>query len=168
MRKLQKIMIAVFCTGVFAAGLGTGVSFSEFSSFAYGGQLELGQLDMKTETFDCALEPGGDGKLEILRTNNLIASEDDIVADPSMAPDTIRFIVTYNAAAVQPYVVYSKGEYAGISFYYIDDDFNLFMMNKDQYLKDLKNRQFHSYRTTSVTGLKVTVHPDSRESLIIR
>ena len=52
MRKLQSYMIALFCTGVFAAGLGTGITFSEFSSFAYMGDADAGPVDMKTEILD--------------------------------------------------------------------------------------------------------------------
>lgn len=52
MRKLQSYMIALFCTGVFAAGLGTGITFSEFSSFAYMGDADAGPVDMKTVIWD--------------------------------------------------------------------------------------------------------------------
>ena len=52
MRKLQSYMIALFCTGVFAAGLGTGITFSEFSSFTYMGDADAGPVDMKTEILD--------------------------------------------------------------------------------------------------------------------
>lgn len=167
MRKLHKTMIVLFCVGVFTAGLGTGAACSEFSSFAYEGVTEAGPLDMKTDVFDCALEPGEDGKITILRLDQLLTSEEDIICDPSVPGDTIRFKVTYNKAAVQPYVEYSKGEYAGISYYYIADDLEILMMNKDRFLKDLKERKFHSYRSTSVTEVKLLVHPDSRDILRI-
>ena len=41
-------MIALFCTGVFAAGLGTGITFSVFSCVASVGDADAGPVDMMT------------------------------------------------------------------------------------------------------------------------
>ena len=129
MRKLQSYMIALFCTGVFAAGLGTGITFSEFSSFAYMGDADAGPVDMKTEILDYDM-----GR-------------------------------SHNAAAVRPYVEYSEGSYVGIGSYDISDDFERFMRNKDLFLKDLKARQIHSYKSAGITQIKVLVHPEDRDML---
>lgn len=180
MRKLHSYMIALFCTGVFAAGLGTGITFSEFSSFAYMGNADAGPVDMRTETLDYDMgqsyhseetsgpESSGDLSLDIIRTNRLPESEEDIVADDSVPRGLLRFQVTYNAASVRPYVEYSKGSYVCIGSDDISDDFELFMRNKDQFLKDLKARQLHSYQPAGITQIKVLVHPDDRELLRLR
>ena len=52
MRNLHKALIAVFCSGVFITGIGTGISFSEFSSFAYSGRTMIGDVKMTTENLD--------------------------------------------------------------------------------------------------------------------
>lgn len=177
MRKLQSYMIALFCTGVFAAGLGTGITFSEFSSFAYMGDADAGPVDMKTEILDYDMgqshhsdetsdpESPEDTCLDIIRTDRLPESEEDIVADDSVPRGIIRFQVTYNAAAVRPYVEYSEGSYVGIGSYDISDDFERFMRNKDLFLKDLKARQIHSYKSAGITQIKVLVHPEDRDML---
>ena len=86
-------------------------------------------------------------------------------ADDSVPRGIIRFQVTYNAAAVRPYVEYSEGSYVGIGSYDISDDFERFMRNKDLFLKDLKARQLHSYKSAGITQIKVLVHPEDRDML---
>ena len=64
-----------------------------------------------------------------------------------------------------PYVEYSEGSYVGIGSYDISDDFERFMRNKDLFLKDLKARQLHSYKSAGITQIKVLVHPEDRDML---
>jgi len=198
MRKLQSAMIALFCTGVFAAGLGTGMTFSEFSSFAYMGNADAGPVDMKTDILEYDMSqdlisdqdddtnqddganqnaganqdnepsPRENTSLNIFRTNHLPESEEDIVADTTVPHGIIRFQVTYNAAAVKPYVEFSRGEYVTVGSYNVADDFELFMRYKDLFLKDLKARQLHSYGPAGITQIKVLVHPDDRDLLRLR
>ena len=52
MRKLQSYIIALFCTGVFAAGLGTGINiFRVFILYLYAMQMQA-LLIAKTEILD--------------------------------------------------------------------------------------------------------------------
>ena len=60
---------------------------------------------------------------------------------------------------------YSEGSYVGIDSYDISDDFERFMRNKDLFLKDLKARQLHSYKSAGITQIKVLVHPEDRDML---
>ena len=39
------------------------------------------------------------------------------------------------------------------------------MRNKDLFLKDLKARQIHSYKSAGITQIKVLVHPEDRDML---
>lgn len=39
------------------------------------------------------------------------------------------------------------------------------MRNKDLFLKDLKARQLHSYKSSGITQIKVLVHPEDRDML---
>ena len=86
MRKLQSAMIALFCTGVFAAGLGTGMTCSEFTSFAYMGNADVEPVDMKTDILEYDMSQ--DTSLNMFRTNHLPESEEDIVADASVPRGT--------------------------------------------------------------------------------
>ena len=52
MKRMHKILFAVFCAGVLLTGIGVGVLFTEFSALAYGGREILGKTDMQTENFD--------------------------------------------------------------------------------------------------------------------
>lgn len=65
MRNLHKALIAVFCSGVFITGIGTGISFSEFSSFAYSGRTMIGDVKMTTENLDYSFQLQEEQKLRI-------------------------------------------------------------------------------------------------------
>ena len=56
MKKMHKILLAVFCAGVLLTGIGAGVLITEFSALSYGGKELLGKTDMRTENFDVKFE----------------------------------------------------------------------------------------------------------------
>lgn len=168
MRKIQCYMIAIFLGGVFLAGLGTGLAFSEFSSFTYSGETIIGEAEMKTENFEYTFELEEDKKLQIHNYDDYSFSESDLVSTTSVPENTVRFLITYNAAAVRPHLVYSEeDQYVAVSYYYISDDFKTFMSCKDQILKDLKNKQIGSYTTRTVDEIKVLVNPASKAYITI-
>lgn len=174
MRNIQKVMVAVFCTGVFLTGIGTGVAFSEFSSFDYSGEKTVGNVNVITETLDYTYQPSEEGPVTIL--NNYYFYRDGrkdarFIKDESVPENTIRFQVTYNERAVSPYLIFSDGEqhadgeyedpYVGIRFDYLQDDLEVFMSCKDQILEDLKERRIGSYRTITVEKVTVSINPAS-------
>ena len=57
MKKIHKILLAIFCVGILLTGIGVGVVLTEFSALAYGGKEILGNTDMRTENFDVEFEP---------------------------------------------------------------------------------------------------------------
>ena len=167
MRKLQMIMIGVFCTGVFLSGAGTGLAFSEVSSFAYMGEKDAGTVDMQTEEFECAFEPREE-KLAGYNHYGSHSGQEELVESPDVPENTIRFQVTYNAAAVKPFLDYAENESAGIYYSYIgdsSDDFKIFMECKDQILADLKDRKISTYRTQTIKEIKILVNPSSVDSI---
>lgn len=168
MRKIQRYMIAIFLGGVFLAGLGTGLAFSEFSSFTYGGETVIGETEMKTENFDYAFELEDDEKLQVYNYGAYKLSESDIVTTPSVPENTVRFLITYNAMAVKPHLEYSEeNRFIASSYYYINDDLRTFMTCKDQILKDIKNKKIGSYTTRTIDEIKVLVNPASKASISI-
>lgn len=168
MRNLHKALIAVFCSGVFITGIGTGISFSEFSSFAYSGRTMIGDVKMTTENLDYSFQLQEEQKLRIYGNYYFhihSADSTEILPDETVPENTIRFQITYNVKAVAPYLRYSDKEsddpYVGIEFDYLLDDMELFMAGKDQLLEDIKNRQIGSYDTVSVERIRIFVNPAS-------
>ena len=165
MRRMQKIMIGAFCSGVFLMGLGTGLTVSEASSFVYLGEKDAGLVSMKTEAFDCTFEPKEEDKFTIGRFYGDLTLENELLTDPELPENTVRFQVTYNSAAVRPYLENEENEYAAVRYRYIGDDFQTFMECKDQILQELKEGKISSYRTPQVKEIKVFVNPASVESI---
>ena len=159
MRNLHKALIAVFCSGI---------SFSEFSSFAYSGRTMIGDVKMTTENLDYSFQLQEEQKLRIYGNyyfHRHSADSTEILPDETVPENTIRFQITYNVKAVAPYLRYSDKEsddpYVGIEFDYLLDDMELFMAGKDQLLEDIKNRQIGSYDTVSVERIRIFVNPAS-------
>lgn len=173
MRNIQKAMLAVFCTGVFLTGIGTGIAFSEFSSFDYSGEKAVGDVKLVTETLDYTNHASAENPLRILDGyyyfNRNAHNAMRLIEDETVPENTVRFQVTYNENAVSPYLLSSDSEfdfneaedspYVGIRFDYLQDDLEVFMSCKDQILKDLKERRIGSYRTVTVEKLTVSINP---------
>ena len=109
MRNLHKALIAVFCSGVFITGIGTGISFSEFSSFAYSGRTMIGDVKMTTENLDYSFQLQEEQKLRIYGNyyfHRHSADSTEILPDETVPENTIRFQITYNVKAVAPYLRY--------------------------------------------------------------
>ncbi len=167
MRKLTKIMAAVFCFGVISAGIGCGVTFSEFISLSYVGERQMGNEDMKTTVLDYPFEPQNNHKLKIGGLYNLHLTEEDITVSQEVPSDTVRFLVTYNTAITEPILNTWNEGYVGIDMYYEVDDFEIFMYSKDRVLEDLKNRELASYTTTTITDINILVNPDTKNYITI-
>ena len=168
MRNIHKALIAVFCSGIFITGIGTGIALSEFSSFAYSGKTTIGDVKMVTENLDYSFQLQEDQKLRIYGNYFFYSHSGNptkIIPDETVPENTVRFQITYNVKAVAPYLRYSDKEsddpYVGIEFDYLLDDMELFMAGKDQLLEDIKNRQIGSYDTVSVERIRIFVNPAS-------
>ena len=59
MRRIQKIMTAVFLGGVLLGGIGTGIALVEYSSLSYGGECLIGEEHLVTENLDFRFEQDG-------------------------------------------------------------------------------------------------------------
>ena len=174
MRNLHKALIAVFCSGVFITGIGTGISFSEFSSFAYSGRTMIGDVKMTTENLDYSFQLQEEQKLRIYGNyyfHRHSADSTEILPDETVPENTIRFQITYNEQAVSPYLRDSEQEsedpFVGIEFAYLQNDMELFLAGKEQLLDDIKNRRIGSYETVSVERIRIFVNPASADLVIM-
>lgn len=110
MRRMQKILTGVFLGGVLLSGIGTGVAFVEYSSFAYAGEKQIGQQTLVTRELDFRFEPEN-GKIHVVRGfwNGRIM-EDRIEADENVPAGTVRYVVTYNEKRAEPFLEYEEIE----------------------------------------------------------
>ena len=110
MRKIQKILIGVFVCGVLMGGVGTGIAFIEYSSFAYGGEKKVGEEHLVTRQLDHTFDPAR-GRIAVDADWSWREYGDcQILADPSVPEHVIRYEVTYNEKEVRPYLIYDEFE----------------------------------------------------------
>lgn len=110
MRKIQKILIGVFVCGVLMGGVGTGIAFVEYSSFAYAGEKKVGEEHLVTRQLDHTFDPAR-GRIAVDADWSWGEYGDcQILADPSVPEHVIRYEVTYNEKEVRPYLIYDEFE----------------------------------------------------------
>lgn len=162
MRRIQKILITVFCAGVLTAGLGTGMALYEFSTFTYAGEKEAGPVERKTIALDYKFEATAEEPLNIGRIYGYFSSENNIVEDDTVPEHTVRFRITYNACAVEPYLnEYDSERRVDLDWFYIGNDVKIFMDCKDQLLEGIKNRELMSFDNPGIEEVHVMVNPAS-------
>lgn len=169
MRNSQKILIGIFCLGIVLAGAGTGIALLEFSSFTYTGVKEAGEMDRKLLSLDYDFKATQEEPITVLGRymNSAAVTESEEVPE-----NTVRFLVTYNANTVEPYLnVYERegfpGEYVNVSWHYINDEFKSFMICKDDLLEGIRKREIASYHTTGIEEVRIMVNPASRDLIRI-
>ena len=99
MKRMHKILLAIFCVGILLTGIGVGVVLTEFSALAYGGKEILGNTDMRTENFDVEFEPGEE---RTFITGWYQWKQDEVLTDAGIPENTVRFCVTYNKERIAP------------------------------------------------------------------
>lgn len=164
MSRFHIILIGIFCVGVLLCGVGAGITFTEFSSLAYGGEHFVGETNMVTEDFDATIDLG-QGQYTIRGYFGYEGME-EIGWDESVPENTVRYRVTYNADRIYPVLgsnedreLYLYGEWLP------DDEMKLFMETKDVALQDLKEGKISSYRTAGIEKVEVLVNPVNKEDV---
>ena len=183
MRSVQKILFGVFLGGVLLGGIGTGIAFVEYSSIAYAGERRIGEENLVTEDFDFSFQQENGGIMVVSRRYDDVYPY-TIEEDTSVPEDVIRYQVTYNPETVTPALNFTeciqdeeKPEdilqqtespetlwYQGelrLNAWYHGDDFAIWMANKDEILKDLKQGRIASYRMDYITAVKIKVNPQT-------
>ncbi len=181
MKKIQKIMLGVFCGGVLLTGIGTGVAVVEFSSLAYGGERMIGETRMETKTLEAEIDP--DAGVWHLSDSYPWSAEISMQTDESVPENTVRLVVTYNEARFTPEVqaaVYTdeyvdengdtvEEKYPVLELYGIwkdQDEMKLFMEVKDQFLADLKEGKLPSFREPEyVERVEILVNPANEDDV---
>lgn len=177
------ILVLVLVAGVLLCGVGTGVAISEYSSFEYLGQKDLGGDEVITGVFQKTLYRGknGDGKVYI---QSYGSGEEKLTLETSkkVPEDQIQFVVEYNPNNVKDihidkdvsveYDEYAEGtEYAeetGYVTYYLspvmsNHEFDVLMNYKDEILQNLKEKRFYDYDYKTIQSIKVVVHPSNKD-----
>lgn len=185
MRKIQKILIGTFLGGILLGGIGTGVAFVEYSSFAYAGEKQIGQESLVTKELDFSFHPEK-GKIKLVYDYwDRKCVEDGPELDETVPEGVVRYVVTYNPKTIEPSLEFEsyeeEGQGSGTSAeseeekiqgylllrnYDISDELEVFMEGKDEFLKELKQRQISSYRVAYVTEIKIQVNPNTAPYLI--
>lgn len=187
----RMILVGVLCVGILLCGLGAGISLIEYSSFQYMGKKDIGGDRRETETITRKIgkENKKNEKIYIhcwdVENRNVT-----IEASETVPKNSLQFVVEYNPdnvkqANIRKEVelgddVYDVVEYADsewlensaveekkYSIYYVepvntyDSDLELLFSCKDEILNNLKEKKFYEYKNSTITGVKVLVHPSN-------
>ncbi len=187
----RMILVGVLCVGILLCGLGAGISLIEYSSFQYMGKKDIGGDRRETETITRKIgkENKKNEKIYIhcwdVENRNVT-----IEASETVPKNSLQFVVEYNPdnvkqANIRKEVelgddVYDAVEYADsewlensaveekkYSIYYVepvntyDSDLELLFSCKDEILNNLKEKKFYEYKNSTITGVKVLVHPSN-------
>ena len=179
MYKTRIILLIIIGAGILFAGAGAGMAFHEFASFTYAGEKEAGPMDRKTVDMDFGFRATEEAPLNVERTYGHFTNDNDIVESEEVPENTVRFRVTYNAEAVEPFVdAYESGQSVRLSWFYIAtnrskligfiaDDFRNFMECKNIFLEGIRKREFISFHTTGIEELEIMVNPASKSLIHI-
>lgn len=180
MRKITMITLVVFCTGVLLGGIGTGVAIGEYTSLEYTGEHILGGENLKQENMEITVVPVEGKKIYIQDEYPWM----NLVYDSSVPEHVIRYSVTYNPNLVNLKLRYeennersywdgdSDGEenreqgYVWLRHFYNGHEFDQFMKNKDNILKDLKQGKIGSYRLIEIEEIVVSVNPQMKDYVV--
>lgn len=174
MRKIQKILTGVFLGGVLLGGIGTGVAFVEYSSFAYAGEKQIGQQNLVTRELDFQFE-AEKGKIRVVHGFwEQSMTERGIETDENVPEGTIRYLVTYNKNRTEPVLEFEEAEeeekkegkeneqgYLQLCFYDVGNDLEIFLEGKEEFLKELKEKKISYYDVAYVTEVKIKVNPNT-------
>lgn len=187
----RMILVGVLCVGILLCGLGAGISLIEYSSFQYMGKKDIGGDRRETETITRKIgkENKKNEKIYIhcwdVENRNVT-----IEASETVPKNSLQFVVEYNPdnvkqANIRKEVelgddIYDAVEYADsewlensaveekkYSIYYVepvstyDSDLELLFSCKDEILNNLKEKKFYEYKNSTITGVKVLVHPSN-------
>ena len=180
----RKIIVLILAIGILLCGLGTGVAISEYSSFEYLGQKNLGGDELKTDTFQETLYRGKNGNGEVyIHSYGLGEEKISLETSKKVPKDQIQFVVEYNPNNVQDIHIVQNihiaredsAEYdefpeeTGYVSYYLTyymsdhDSFGMMMSYKDEILENLKEKRFYEYDYKTIQSVRVVVHPSNKD-----
>lgn len=167
MKRSTQILWGVLCAGVLLMGMGTGMAFATYAGFEYDAKSLMQEAD--PQTAEHTVKVPKDGAIEVW---NYGSGLKDVVYSKSVPVDELRIELTYDSAYVGVDVEQSTDgdiHYVNIIPLYEQDDFQLFMQNKDAVLEGLKNGVLMDYDPSSLYDVQVTVYanPANKDRLYI-
>lgn len=109
MRKIQKILLGSFLTGVLICGVGAGTAIGEYSSLTYLGERTLGEEELVTENFDYTFDP----ELGAIRLHPSWyggRKTAEVQTDDSVPENVIRYEITYLPETIEPELIFRSGK----------------------------------------------------------
>ena len=109
MRKIQKILLGSFLTGVLICGVGAGTAIGEDSSLTYLGERTLGEEELVTENFDYTFDP----ELGAIRLHPSWyggRKTAEVQTDDSVPENVIRYEITYLPETIEPELIFRPGK----------------------------------------------------------
>lgn len=109
MRKIQKILLGSFLTGVLICGVGAGTAIGEYSSLTYLGERTLGEEKLVTENFDYTFDP----ELGAIRLHpSWYGGREtaEVQTDDSVPENVIRYEITYLPETIEPELIFRSGK----------------------------------------------------------
>ena len=109
MRKIQKILLGSFLTGVLICGVGAGTAIGEYSSLTYLGERTLGEEELVTENFDYTFDP----ELGAIRLHpSWYGGREtaEVQTDDSVPENVIRYEITYLPETIEPELIFRPGK----------------------------------------------------------
>lgn len=166
--RLRGIAAGIFCAGVLLGGVGTGIAFTEFSSFAYQ-EIPVPQEAFKEEIFhDYVYEEDG----EKVRLRDYFCGVPCRIKEQEDIPvDSVEVAVVYNAELCEVGVRKEQdGEGGTWLRLYLDttvSNMGLLMKYKDGFLDGLKNRELRDYEEKYIESVEYRINPESRGRFVM-
>lgn len=170
MNNKNMIVALVFMVGLVFCGVGSGISFLEFSSFSYGQEFVLPEnnsanLTKEKQYYDIEIKEGYKTNLHSYYSDNI-----NITLDKNVPFGQICSEITYDKdiskpnLVVEPYTIREDStdidQYIYMQYSYTND-FKLFMQIKDKMLSDLKNKKISSYEINYINDINISINPET-------
>lgn len=164
---VRKIMAIIVCAGIFITGIGTGISFLEYSSLEYGGKQMLYEGESITDVFTLDFNKDVIGEMLTINDHTYSAScKIEVLSDPNLSQNEIVFEITYQKGSGRPIIEKHKAEE---NVYIIKQEnenakseFEIFMDYKSHFLKDIKNGMISEYIRENRWDCNIKVSPENR------
>lgn len=179
MRRAQIVWIALFLAGILMGGVGAGIAVLEYTSFSYGGEILVGEEYLVTKELDFEL-PEGEDKVVLARNQFSRDNLWQLKEDETVPEDVLCYQVTYNQKELEPFLELESvkempedgpeeeaicGVLNLAADYYYNDNIEEMMNYKDQFLKDLKQKKFSTYRMEYITQVTIRINPKTMERI---
>ena len=165
MKRTTQILWGVLCAGVLLMGAGTGMAFATYAGFQYDADTLVMKANPTQEKMTVDLPEAGEIEVWTYACGLV-----DVVYDKSVPEDELRLVLEYDPAYTDVDVPTRQEDgvfYVDICPIYAQDDFQLFMENKDAILQALKDGVLMQYDSGDLYRIDVTMrlNPANKDRL---